>query len=186
LQEADFVCQSLGLARQAPARQYAPVANLCYILWLAARSTFCHSNGYQGHAHYIIQEDKWLLQQEISDREIEEVDTACAFHVETNKIYSTGDKIFNASVQFTENCISWHSLPQLPEAKSTHCIAVLKRESIFDAGGYSKSCFLYDAERNLCKICPDMKISRAFANCWVVHGEVSRPWKRRICCCRRL
>jgi hypothetical protein len=30
----------LGLARQAPARQCAPVANLRNILWLAARSTY--------------------------------------------------------------------------------------------------------------------------------------------------
>jgi hypothetical protein len=40
LQEADFVCQSLGLARQAPARQCAQVANLRNILGLAARSTY--------------------------------------------------------------------------------------------------------------------------------------------------
>jgi hypothetical protein len=48
LQEADFVCQSLGLARQAPARQCAPVANLRNILWLAARSTYGHHKGFQG------------------------------------------------------------------------------------------------------------------------------------------
>jgi hypothetical protein len=40
LQGADFVCQSLGLARQAPARQCAPVANLRNILWLAAHSSY--------------------------------------------------------------------------------------------------------------------------------------------------
>jgi hypothetical protein len=40
LQGVDFVCQSLGLARQAPARQCAPVANLRNILWPPAHSTY--------------------------------------------------------------------------------------------------------------------------------------------------
>jgi hypothetical protein len=40
LQGVDFVCQSLGLARQAPARQCAPVANWRNILWPPAHSTY--------------------------------------------------------------------------------------------------------------------------------------------------
>jgi hypothetical protein len=46
LQGVDFVCQSLGLARQAPARQCAPVANLRNILWLPAHSTYCFTKSW--------------------------------------------------------------------------------------------------------------------------------------------
>jgi hypothetical protein len=63
----------------------------------------------------------------------------------------------SSSIEYTEDGITFNSLPKMPEAKVRHCMAVLENGDIFVFGGHqSKSCFLYESERSAWKKCPDI------------------------------
>jgi hypothetical protein len=94
---------------------------------------------------------------------------AFAFHGETNRLYVSGEccrdyDYKNAPVQFTEDGSTFHSLPEMPQRKERHCMAVLSGGNIFVAGGPAcdgpgygtKSCFLYKNETSKWERCPDM------------------------------
>jgi hypothetical protein len=53
----------------------------------------------------------------------------------------------------------------MPEDRLDHCTAVLESGDIFVAGGYSKSCFIYDIEQGAWKICRNLMTRRRSASC---------------------
>jgi hypothetical protein len=65
----------------------------------------------------------------------------------------------SSSVEYSEDGITFKSLPPMPEAKSGHCMAVLDDGNLFVAGD-GKSCFLYQSERKAWMKCPDMTTER--------------------------
>jgi hypothetical protein len=82
---------------------------------------------------------------------------AVAAHGPTNNIIITGGTTslgaMLKTVQYTEDGMTFHSLPDMPEAKFVHQTAILDGGNIFVVGGknelgeISKSCFLYVTRR---------------------------------------
>jgi hypothetical protein len=115
--------------------------------------------------HYSVWKDYWMTCQETNVQE----HASYALHRETNKLYTTGGFNLISTAQFTNGGSSFHSLPPMPEGKHLHCTAVSRNGNIFVAGGYgSKSCFLYENEKNQWKKCPDMMKYKHSAMCGVV------------------
>jgi hypothetical protein len=69
---------------------------------------------------------------------------------------SGGNWPISSSIEYTEDGITFNSLPKMPEAKMDHSMTVLENGDIIVCGGHqSKSCFLYESERSAWKKCPD-------------------------------
>jgi hypothetical protein len=92
---------------------------------------------------------------------------------ETNTLYMTGgsDDCLQevSSARFVMNGCGVRSLPDMPEPKCGHVMAVLRGGDIFVAGGReNKTSFLFERASNEWKTCPDMLEYRRNASCGVV------------------
>jgi hypothetical protein len=71
-----------------------------------------------------------------------------------------------SSVEYTDDGSTFHALPDMPEAKYHHCMAVLKGGDIFVVGGdNSTTCFLFENGKKQWKKCQAMVTGRSFASC---------------------
>jgi hypothetical protein len=70
----------------------------------------------------------------------------------------------NTTVQYTENGVTFHSLPQPPQSERFHCMAVLKDGNVFVVSGYCKCTFLYHSEERQWKECPGARFTKQLSS----------------------
>jgi hypothetical protein len=75
-----------------------------------------------------------------------------AIHEPSNRITILGG-MNSSQVEYTEDALTFHPLPDLPTKDPVHCAALLDGGDMFVLG--EKCCFLYENEKSEWKRCPD-------------------------------
>jgi hypothetical protein len=87
------------------------------------------------------------------------------------RLYRTG----GSSASYTEDGVTFHYLPPLPELIGDHCTTVLENGDLFVAvEGPSQKCFLYKTEEKEWKICPSMLTEKYNVICGAIKREDGR------------